>query len=238
MTVSLKTQIIRASPALLPGKPVNLFADLEDPKTLSFEEEHKQLHNADPYNQIPESQKPKNPTLQFLEKHLLRDESVLRKFAALGNDVAEASYEMLASIFPKPIAYAIYAGLWTLSWAGTGIRVVVNALTAAPGTQVKAGAKLLIHDFVSGILAPTVTARVANTAQNKVYNLLHIPAVIRHPLRTIGSLIACYFTIGVVDPHSQRLSTKLTGLTDDRHSQLNGKKIKYQVDGMPMRTGI
>lgn len=152
----------------------------------------------------------------------MHDEWSIRKASILANDVAESFKESLYHWFPRPIAHLIYGGLWLASIASTGIRVLINYHHhPKPEEKLRAGAKLLVHEGISAIAAPVVVANVANSIQNKIYNMISLPKSIQHLIRPIVSLMTCYHGIDYLDPPAQRFSSWLTGIVDDHHKQVN-----------------
>ncbi len=82
--------------------------------------------------------------LGFFEKFLY-DDSPMRIFFALGNEIAESFKELAEHLLPKPLASALYWSFWSLAGIATGSRVITNATKAKEGEALKAGAKILVH---------------------------------------------------------------------------------------------
>jgi hypothetical protein len=158
--------------------------------------------------------------LNFFEK-FLHDNWGIRKFFALGNEIAESCYELAEHLLPKPIAKALYGAFWSLAVVATGSRVTMNAKMAKQEDRLKAGAKMLMHDGISAIAAPTAVAKTATFIQNKLYAPLPIPKTIKHLVKSAVSLYACYFTIHKLDPHAMELSGKLLKHRNDSHKVIN-----------------
>lgn len=159
----------------------------------------------------------------FLEK-FLDDNWGVRIYSALGNEIAESFYDLAAHLLPKPVANALYGGLWSVAIGATGARVVANSNHAETKDKLKAGGKLLVHDGISAITAPTIVARTMNFIQNKLYKPLPIPETLKHLLKSIISIVTCKVAIQKLDPLAMKLSGKLFNYTNDRHSEIN--KVK------------
>ena len=158
--------------------------------------------------------------LGFLEK-FLHDFWPVREWFALGNEIAESCYELAEHLLPKPIANALYGGFWSLAVIATGSRVTANATAAKKEDKIKAGAKMLLHDGISAIGAPTIVARLATAIQNKLYEPLPIPQTLKHIIKSILSLVACKLTIKKLDPHAMKISGDIFKYRDDRHRKIN-----------------
>lgn len=174
-------------------------------------------------HQAPSTAARKSPGkfIQFIE-NFLHDEWGTRKFFALGNEIAESFHESLFSWLPEPVARLFYRVFWSLAFVATGARVATNySEHTKPEEKLKAGAKLLLHDGISAIVAPTIVARVTGWMQDKIYDSVKIPTSIKNFIRPVGSLFACYKAIGWLDPRAQKLSAKLTDIHDDHHKKIN-----------------
>lgn len=180
-------------------------------------------------NQIAEKQKKisevndqkiDSSKLNFFEK-FLHDNWGIRKFFALGNEIAESCYELAEHLLPKPVAKALYGAFWSLAVVATGSRVSMNAKAAKKEDQMKAAGKMLMHDGISAIAAPTAVARTANFIQNKIYEPLPLPKTLKHLVKSAVSLYACYFTIHKLDPVAMETSGKIFKLKNDRHKEIN-----------------
>jgi hypothetical protein len=158
--------------------------------------------------------------LGILEK-FLDDNWGVRIYSALGNEIAESFYDLAAHILPKPVANALYGGLWSVAIGATGARVVANTSHAESKDKFKAGGKLLLHDGISAITAPTIVARTMNFIQNKLYKPLPLPETLKHLVKSIISILTCKVAIQKLDPIAMKLSGKLFNYTNDRHSEIN-----------------
>jgi hypothetical protein len=158
--------------------------------------------------------------LNFFEK-FLHDNWAVRTVFALGNEIAESCYELAEHLLPAPIAKGLYGIFWSMAVVATGSRVTMNAKMAKKGDQFKAGAKMLMHDGVSAIGAPTVVAKVATKVQNMLYKPLPIPQTLKHIIKSIVSLYACKQTIHWLDPHAMELSGNILKHKNDRHKEIN-----------------
>lgn len=173
--------------------------------------------------------------LGFFER-FLHDEWGVRTTFALGNEMAESFEQFFELVLPKPIAKALYRGLWSLAFIATGSRVGSNAQKAKEGDKVKAGTKMLVHDGISAIVFPTIVARAATKIQNFLYKPLPIPEMVKGLFRSIVSIYACKVTIHKLDPHAKKFSAWLLKHSNDRHKEINeamgsghghGKKDKH-----------
>jgi hypothetical protein len=162
----------------------------------------------------------KDKNTNFFDK-FLKDEWPVRTWFALGNEIAECFKELAAHLLPKPIAGGLYAGLWSLAFFSTGSRIYANSKAANEADKVKAGTKMLVHDGISAIGAPTVVANIMNFIQNRVYKALPIPTTLKHLIRSLVSLTACKFTIKYLDPHAMKLSGDIMNHKEDRHKAIN-----------------
>lgn len=158
--------------------------------------------------------------LGFFEK-FLHDNWGVRMFFALGNEIAESFYELADHLLPSSIAKSLYAGFWSLAVVATGSRVVSNAQHAKSEDKFKAGGKMLLHDGMSAIVAPTAVARIMNAIQNKLYAPLPIPETLKHLIKSIVSIFACKFTVHGLDPIAMKISGQAFNHTNDRHKQIN-----------------
>lgn len=179
----------------------------------NISEIHQKTNESNAYQQKAE-------TANFFDK-FLKDEWPVRTWFALGNEIAECFKELAAHLLPKPIAGALYAGLWSLAFFSTGSRIYANSKAANEADKVKAGTKMLVHDGISAIGAPTVVANTMNFIQNKFYKALPIPTTIKHLIRSLVSLTACKFTIKYLDPHAMKLSGDIMNHKEDRHKAIN-----------------
>ena len=161
--------------------------------------------------------------LGILEK-FLDDNWGVRIYSALGNEIAESFYDLAAHILPKPVANALYGGLWSVAIGATGARVIANTSHAESKDKFKAGGKLLLHDGISAITAPTIVARTMNFIQNKLYKPLPLPETLKHLVKSIISVLTCKVAIQKLDPIAMKLSGKLFNYTNDRHSEINTVK--------------
>jgi len=158
--------------------------------------------------------------LNFFER-FLHDNWGMRTFFSLGNEIAESSKHLLNNLLPEPIAKLIHKILWSLAIVSTGSRVAANSIKAKEGEQLKAGAKMLVHDGVAAITVPTLVANIMNSLQHKIYGALRLPIIIRDLLTTAGSLWACNKTIHFLDPHAAELGARATQLKHDRYKEIN-----------------
>lgn len=158
--------------------------------------------------------------LNFFER-FLHDNWGMRTFFALGNEIAESTEPLLHTILPEPVAKLIYKVLWSLAIIATGSRVGVNATKSKDANKVKAGAKMLIHDGFSAIVAPTAVARICNWIQEKIYSTLRIPKIIGNSIKAGLSLTACYHAIKFLDPKAAEVSAWVTQTRNDRHKEIN-----------------
>ena len=183
-------------------------------------EQQKNAFHLEDASQEPNLRKVDATKLKFFEK-FLNDGWGLRKFFALGNEIAESTHPLLQTVLPKPVADLLYKIFWSLALIATGSRIGANATQSAPHiNKLKAGAKMLAHDGVSAIVAPTIVANISNWIQEKIYSVMRLPKIIGNTLKAGVSLTACYFVIHALDPHAAELSSKLTNLKDDRYNEI------------------
>ena len=228
--MSINTSQNRITPQIdtVKNAPLN---NPPETKSLKNEIDLSDLHEAaqefeQGINRIAEKQKSKKQEnidpakLNFFEK-FLHDNWGIRQFFALGNEIAESCYELAEHLLPKPIAKALYGIFWSLAVVATSSRVTMNAKVAKPEDRFKAGAKMLLHDGISAIAAPTAVARTANFIQNKIYTPLPLPQTLKHLVKSVVSLFACYITIKKLDPWAMERSGEIFKHKDDRHKEIN-----------------
>jgi hypothetical protein len=199
---------------------VENFDPNEVPGITKLTEDEKREFHLEDGAQLPKLRKVDPSKLKFYEKFLNDDWSV-RKVFALGNEIAESTHPLLQLILPKPVADLLYKVFWSLALIATGSRIGANATQSAPHVnKLTAGAKMLAHDGVSAIVAPTIVARTSNWIQEKIYSVLKLPKIIGNTLKAGVSLTACYFVIHALDPHAANMSSKLTNIKDDRYNEI------------------
>ena len=196
--------------------------DLEIKTDVDVDALHQDSHEKNPIDirQSNGDKKIVHKELGLLEK-FLHDFWPVREWFALGNEIAESCYELAEHLLPKPIANALYGGFWSLACISTGSRVTANAMAAEKKDKVKAGAKMLLHDGISAIGAPTVVARVMTAIQNVLYKPLPVPETLKHIVKSVISLLACKITIKKLDPIAMDASGKAFKHKNDRHREIN-----------------
>lgn len=168
------------------------------------------------------TEKPVTGLWKLLEK-FLKDDWPWRKAFALGNETAESFKGLIFNWLPKPIAWTIHKVLWSLAIFATGGRVAANAKFAQkPEDKIKAGAKMLIHDGIAAIGLPTLWVNyVTDPLQDKLYKAIKLPEKVADMVRSVVSLISCYFVIGKLDKPAKEASAWALNHSDDHHKAVN-----------------
>lgn len=154
-----------------------------------------------------------NKALEFTVKNFLDDHNTLRITCALGNEIAVALDESMRQWgFPKPLANALYYGLWGVALVTCGARAVLRGL----GTQSwKVFTESSVQDAIAAIFGPTGIVLVANKVQDLFYKSTKaLPQSLINFVKPIISVVAAELAIPrVLDPIGKAAGKAITNAT-------------------------
>ncbi len=150
--------------------------------------------------------------LNFTASNFLDDNNRLRIVCALGNEIAVAIDESMKQWgFPKPLAKALYYGLWAVAVVSCGARAVLRGL----GTQnLKPFIESSIQDAVAAIFGPTGIVIIANKIQNAIYKTTKfIPESLVSFIKPIISVALAEVSIPkILDPIGKTIAKHVSNL--------------------------
>ncbi len=131
----------------------------------------------------------KQEWIHWVNRNLFHDDCFARKILSLENELAEGldpTFEQLKA--PKWFRNGFYRVLWGMTFVTTGFRSLYEAIDQEKGI---AGLKKVVQDGVSVVALTTITARVMNWLQEKLYTAMGMPHLVKNFVRPAATIGAC-----------------------------------------------